>query len=524
MTGGNSFGHCLKACSHCSRCAFVSHSVINNDCSWYAHCRLDDLRRPPKNAHDYASFMVRSSVPPPTALPPPPVGASARLAIAIATTIKPTERSACALLQWCERAELYARALRLNRGWSADVLLLEEPGAHGASSAGACSMRSVRRVALEPRLLKAITRCEQLTPATGDSHPARLKPILKFGVVALVRYDFVVYADSDVTLLPEADLAATAARWLSMGPPMIASGRAEGEGGRRGGEAGAARGGTSASSIPISTSSPPPPPSSSSLSSWPELIAHADSMSPVNGGLLIVRPSMSRYESGLRVLRRCRFNETHGWDLLGPPRALETAFRFADGAPVSEVGADIGDPPMRSDAYRRNDWRFVGADSDQGFLFHVYRRRRAFFRWRPNTHRAIHWRGEPKPWALAFDAHTHARTHEPTHAPTRAPAHPPTGAAAAGAAGRASQAAAGDDHHQAPRPPLTAHLHPWFVSRAYAYMHYSLTSLLGGGEANATRCERALWTFRRAVEDEPHFHALPDPGLVTMVPYVPVWR
>ena len=84
-------------------------------------------------------------------------------------------------------------------------------------------------MALEPRLLKAITRCEQLTPATGDSHPARLKPILKFGVVALVRYDFVVYADSDVTLLPEADLAATAARWLSMGPPMIVSGRVKGE-------------------------------------------------------------------------------------------------------------------------------------------------------------------------------------------------------------------------------------------------------------------------------------------------------
>ena len=443
-------------------------------------------------------------MPPPTAQPPPPAGTSTGLAIAIATTIKPTERSACALLQWCERAELYARALRLNSGWSTDVVLLEEPGAHGASSAGACSRRAVRRVALEPRLLKAITRCEQLTPATGDSHPARLKPILKFGVVALVRYDFVVYADSDVTLLPEADLAATAARWLSMGPPMIVSGRVKGEGGSRGGEAVAARGGTSASSISISTSS-------SSPSSWPELIAHADSMSPVNGGLFIVRPSMSRYESGLRVLRRCSFNETHGWDLRGPPRALETAFRFADGTSVPEVSADIGDPPLRSDAYRRNDWRFVGADSDQGFLFHVYRRRRAFFRWRPNTHRAIHWRGEPKPWALAFDAPT------PAPAPALDPAS--IGKEAGSAAEAASPVTAGD----ARRPPMTAHLHPWFLSRAYAYMHYSLTSLLGGDAPNATRCERALWSFRRAIEDEPHFHALPDPGLVTMVPYVPVW-
>lgn len=70
----------------------------------------------------------------------------------------------------------------------------------------------------------------------------------------------------------------------------------------------------------------------------------------------------------------------------------------------------------------------------------------------------------------------------------------------------------------------TAHTHGWFLARAYSYLGYSTVSLLAGGGANATACQRALWRFRRAIEDDPRFLDLPDPGLVTMVPFVPLWR
>ena len=55
-------------------------------------------------------------------------------------------------------------------------------------------------------------------------------------------------------------------------------------------------------------------------------------------------------------------------------------------------------------------------------------------------------------------------------------------------------------------------------------MHYSASSLLSASLPNASRCARALWSFRRAIEADPRFSVgLPDPGLVTMVPFVPLW-
>jgi hypothetical protein len=107
----------------------------------------------------------------------------------------------------------------------------------------------------------------------------------------------------------------------------------------------------------------------------------------------------------------------------------------------------------------------------------------AYFRWKPNLHRAIHWRGAPKPWLLALEA-----------------PETPDGA------------------------PSTSHLHGWYLARAYAYLGYSLTSLLAGGAPNASYCARRLWAFRRAIEDDPRFYTLPDPDMVTLVPYVALWR
>ena len=321
-----SLHECVHLCkATCKRCAYISFSVKNADCSWYVACDLEDLRRPPISAGDYVSLKVRQrAIPPPARLwshlskPLRPA-----LSIAIATTTAPSAKAACALLQWCERAALFARSLRAN-GWSTDVLLLVEPAMLALRQASA-ACPGATHVEIEARLVRMVRACEQKTPITGDGHPSRMMPILKWAAVQLTRYEFVLFADSDVSLVPEGGLARTAARWAQMAPPLRNV-------------------------------------------SWPELLSHADSMSPMNGGVWLVRPSAARYATGLRVLHRCKFNSSHGWDHVGPPRSLGLAFKHADGTRVSD---DTGDPPWQSDAYRRDDWAFVGADSDQGFFFYV---------------------------------------------------------------------------------------------------------------------------------------------------------
>ena len=62
---------------------------------------------------------------------------------------------------------------------------------------------------------------------------------------------------------------------------------------------------------------------------------------------------------------------------------------------------------------------------------------------------------------------------------------------------------------------------PWQLSRAYAYL--SRSALHDGGTANASRCMRALWDMRRAVEAADGFHDLPSPGLLTSTPFVAMW-
>jgi hypothetical protein len=165
-------------------------------------------------------------------------------------------------------------------------------------------------------------------------------------------------------------------------------------------------------------------------------------------------------------------------------------FYHPDGGALPLEGGDTGDPPGLTDGYRYNSWAFVGADSDQGFLFYLYHvlaRQAANFRWKANEHRALHWRGSqqvglPKPWLLALQAPL-----------------APNGL------------------------PETAPLPPYYLARAYSYLGYSSTGLINGGRRNATACVRSLWRFRRAIERDPRFDALPDPQLVSMVPYVAQW-
>ena len=90
---------CVARCRSCARCAVISFSRKQRDCSWYAECDLDDLRRPPRHADDYVSVRVRDA-----AAPIPPVLAAMRPSLprpprlAVATLLLGKEQ-ACALVQ-----------------------------------------------------------------------------------------------------------------------------------------------------------------------------------------------------------------------------------------------------------------------------------------------------------------------------------------------------------------------------------------------------------------------------------------
>ena len=173
-----SLRRCRLACEKgCPRCAVVSWSAKNRDCSWYAHCDLDDLRRPPKEAPDYVSSRVRT-VPLPVPLAPrwPHLKTQRPMAVAITTTLAPGASSSCALVQWCERASLFARALR-GLGWTSSVVVLAESGQ--SLSAAECPEASLSM--LDARLAHLIRRCEARTSQSGDSHARRMKVIFKLG-------------------------------------------------------------------------------------------------------------------------------------------------------------------------------------------------------------------------------------------------------------------------------------------------------------------------------------------------------
>lgn len=218
----STFHQCRVRCVACARCAVVSFSEANADCSWYAACDLADLRRPPREAPDYVSMRIREAPPPvlPAAAavgrepPPEPRGrgdepprgrharrparhsdrpgtrpvtsrAGVRPSLAIATlavppAAKPKEGHAprgaaptapwervavgCALLQWCERAALLARAVR-SEGWTVSTLLL---GAANSSLADCSAGATV--VPVPPRLPAAMGECGRSRADARASH------------------------------------------------------------------------------------------------------------------------------------------------------------------------------------------------------------------------------------------------------------------------------------------------------------------------------------------------------------------
>ena len=140
-----------------------------------------------------------------------------------------------------------------------------------------------------------------------------------------------------------------------------------------------------------------------------ELTASGDSHAPINGGVLLLKPRATTYARGLDILRRGRFNTTHGFDLAGPPQSLLLA------SMSSALSSDHRQRVRVRRALRRfwgtrmvrdDTWDFVAANADQGLFSYIYLTKLHGAAFRQSRHyrrctgsRLWHFWGGSKPWA-----------------------------------------------------------------------------------------------------------------------------
>lgn len=466
--GVRSWSACKARCAACPRCAWLSWSASQRDCSWYAECEAADLRRPPANARDYGTLRIRER---PAPLPTPIAGTSPPHSLAL-VTLAVGMGVRCALTQWCYRAEhRFARALRHQGGWNVSLLVI------GASNASAVDCPTATFVPVDWRVRSAMRKCGGQQGVGHSANAAGDLNMYKLAALGFTDADLVLFADVDISLVPLDQLGVLAAQW-GAGAKLL------------------------------------------KRSPWLEFIANADQASPVNGGLWLVRPSQRTLDLALRALGHCRFNASHGWDFVGRPRQLlqnELLMRHPNGAVVTH---DVGDHPNRTICARRNSWAFHNGDSDQGllwYLFYVQRPVGAYFQYSQGKSKALHWIGHgfTKPWTIlqqgvgdyGYFGHANGKAH-------RKASH---GGAAKDAAG--GLIGAFSDNSTSDVQAFLDTLAPWQITRAVTYFQYSS---LGGGP-NASACARHQRVFRRVVEDSERFYDLPKEKIGATTPFFSLW-
>ena len=145
----------------------------------------------------------------------------------------------------------------------------------------------------------------------------------------------------------------------------------------------------------------------------PNLVAHSDVATPINAGMIFLKPSRSAYEYGLALLRTLNFSPKSGWNSSGGPREVLTARALSSGfvvAPACSVS--------QCSWWAENTWNFIGANADQGLLATVFLglggsgvravrsgtllgQRRKHVRWNCLLG-GSHFGGRDKPWLLHF--------------------------------------------------------------------------------------------------------------------------
>lgn len=434
-----SLDDCIAKCQQCPRCSTVSLSLAraHSECSWYSACDLSDLRRPPRTGKDYTTVYVK----PAARMLPPAVSTRAQrhLTVSIATVCAGIG-SRCALVQWCERALKLAQALQWYNGWRVRLIVItgDQAGsgwrAADGPDPGDCAQATF--VPSDVRVTASVDSCDRRNVAAKVHRQFggwQRIAIQRWQLYSRTQDDYVICSDVDVDLFAEGQQEAedVARRWATLAVP----------GGHK---------------------------------PWVHLVANADHSSPLNTGVMVLRPSMWLFEDGLRVLQACTWNHTHGWQLVGPPDRLGIVPTHPDGV---EVARDVMHRPKAGDPLAwTKAWRFAFSSSDQGFFWYMlYVRHRlgAYFRLKANRHRVLHWWGTTKPWRTGFNTSLE-------NVSSRA------------------------------------------ISKTYTYLLQS--AMPAGGSANATTCQRLLFSLRQRIEDDARFDSLPSWPLGQYVPYSYVWR
>ena len=110
-----------------------------------------------------------------------------------------------------------------------------------------------------------------------------------------------------------------------------------------------------------------------------EMAAAPDHASPMNTGVMLLKPRKSTFDIGMRALYSMQWNFTHGFEYTGPlrERLQPVLHRYCTSEPQLPTETSAGhlfacEALNRSSCLSFNSWSFVGGDADQGLFTHVY--------------------------------------------------------------------------------------------------------------------------------------------------------
>ena len=361
--GVKSPAECVARCQGCSRCAYVSFTTANVTetdaprqpqgvhpphwwrCRWFSTCDLDDLRRSPPAHEPWQYATVRVSEPGSNRTRRD-AGMRPRLRLGLVALLESPPGTPLGggpyiggMVQWCQNARRLAGVLPQ---WRVDQLLLgggRELARLLASEAGCVELRHVPvDHGLRHLAMSCVEKLQYWQPVFFQG-----VNLFKWQLLAMRRYDVLVFADIDLELMPIAEHPSgwVGATWHAALARMARQSRIR-------------------------------------------LLADPDVYSPINGGLMLVKPAPHIYQDGLQVLRSCRFNATHGWEHVGMRPSL--------------VGGHIS-PFLES----RRAWDFGGAGTEQGFIFYMLWMRHRVGAYGARDRKSLplsrHWWAGVKPWA-----------------------------------------------------------------------------------------------------------------------------
>lgn len=350
---------CVRMCRACSRCRYISYSYTAGVCAWYANCDMDDLRNwwsHSLGVVPWSTMRVRSHVP--LAVPAwrnEPNVRPLRLAIAALAF----GSDFCPLAMWCQSA----RKLKwtLQDPWHVQLLILWAPSYKRGERrpdgsiqklsprpAEFCAEAEV--VLADEELRTAGKRCLRKGYKSGYHTGMPIDIMLKWQFMAMKNYDAILFVDSDVDMFPlETEPEVLRARWQDMLPLFLRPRH----------------------QLRVD--------SAESRVAAMRLLVCTDGSSPVNTGLMLFKPSIWLYQDGLRVLKTCPVNKSHGWGYVGKPRSLRLHPRYfsATAGGSTTVRPAVNEAHFwftainKTGAMTNNWWKFVAAAEDQGFFWYM---------------------------------------------------------------------------------------------------------------------------------------------------------